>query len=383
MISLVNGNSLAIPLADGCVQCCVTSPPYWGLRDYGVGGQLGLESTPELFVEQMVLVFREVWRVLKDDGILWLNLGDSYAGSGGAGGDYKEGGLKSGQPKFDGTAKLVRSKRVARGKNSGRWGGGDTAIASLPAKNLVGVPWRVAFALQADGWYLRDEIVWAKPNPMPESVRDRCTKSHEKVFMLTKSSRYYFDQDAIREPYAASSLPRALRGVSSGNKNANGASGSTAHTFSKPRENARKEFEQAHAGGGSGLKGHSGYRNAEGRLLIHPKGANKKNVWTVPTRGYKGAHFATYPPALIEPMILAGSREGDVVFDPFVGSGTTLEVARKHGRSGVGLDLSLVYLREQARERLGLRAWDAWENPRRHTKKHEVDMSLPLFVEVV
>lgn len=364
MISLVNANSLNIPLADGCVQCCVTSPPYWGLRDYGVDEQIGLEATPEAFVENMVRVFREVWRVLKDDGILWLNLGDSYAGSGGAGGDYQEGGLKAGQPMFEGTASLVRSKRVAR--------------PSLPAKNLVGIPWRVALALQADGWYLRQDIIWSKPNPMPESVKDRCTKSHEYIFLLTKSARYYYDQDAVREPYAAASLPRALRGVSDESKWAQGAPGSTAHAISQGRVNVRKAFEKEHGGGGSGLQGHSGYRSADGRLLINPKGRNKFSVWTVPTHGYKGAHFATYPPALIEPMILAGSREGDVVLDPFVGSGTTLEVARNLGRIGVGLDLSLVYLREQARVRLGMTAWEAWTKGKGQGASGKVK-DLPLF----
>ena len=186
--TILNGDVIAClrSLPDACVQCVVTSPPYWGLRDYGVEGQIGLEPTPEEHVERMVEVFREVRRVLRDDGTLWLNLGDSYNGSGGAGGDYDPGGLKAGQPKFPGRR-----------------------ISALKPKDLVGIPWRVAFALQADGWYLRSDIIWSKPNPMPESVTDRPTKSHEFVFLFAKSPRYFYDHEAIKEPYAESTFKRA------------------------------------------------------------------------------------------------------------------------------------------------------------------------------
>lgn len=244
-------------IADGSVQCCVTSPPYWGLRDYGVDGQIGLEQTPEAYVDEMVGVFREVWRVMADDGVLWLNLGDSYNGSGGAGGDYGVGGLKEGQPKYPGRK-----------------------VETLKPKDLVGIPWRVAFALQADGWWLRQDIIWAKPNPMPESVADRCTKAHEYLFMLTKSARYYFDNVAIAEPTC-----------------------------------------------------------------------NKRSVWTITTKPFKGAHFAVMPEALVEPCVLASSRPNDLVLDPFTGSGTVGVVALKHGRDFIGTELNPEYA-EIARNRI-------------------------------
>ena len=277
----------------------------------------------------MVDVFRECKRILRDDGTLWVNIGDSYNGSGGAGGDYAKGGLKEGQPKYP-------------GRN----------IQSVKPKDLIGIPWMLAFALRADGWYLRQDIIWHKPNPMPESVKDRCTKSHEYIFLLTKSARYYYDADAIREPYAPASLPRALRGVSEDNKWQAGAPGSTAHTMSQPRENRRKEWEKEHGGGGSGFAGHSGYVDANGRLLVNPAGRNKRTVWTVTTKPYKGAHYATFPPDLIKPMILAGCPKGGIVLDPFVGSGTTVATAIKLGRKGIGIDLNIKYLTENARQRI-------------------------------
>ena len=285
---LIPGNCLSTmsQILSGSVQTYITSPPYWGLRDYGVDDQLGREATPEEYVENLVKVFREVHRILRDDGTLWLNLGDSYNGSGGAGGDYAAGGLKEGQPKYP-------------GRN----------VGSLKPKDLVGIPWRVAFALQADGWYLRQDIIWSKPNPMPESVTDRCTKAHEYIFLLSKSERYYYDQDAIREAYAPASLPRALRGLSNENKWSDGAPGSTAHAISQGRPNRRKNFEATHGGGGSGFAGHSGYVDANGRLLVNPNGRNRRSVWTINTQSYKEAHFATFPPKLIEPCILAGTSE--------------------------------------------------------------------------
>lgn len=238
------------------VQTCVTSPPYFGLRDYGVDGQIGLEQTPEAFVDELVDVFREVRRVLKDDGTLWLNLGDSYAGNCSQASNNGRAGF--GNPR----------ERLVNRKSDG-----------LKNKDLIGIPWRVAFALQADGWYLRQDIIWHKPNPMPESVKDRCTKAHEYIFLLSKSQRYFFDAEAIAEP-----------------------------SFN-----------------GEGVK-------------------NKRSVWTVNVKGYKEAHFATFPEELISPCILAGSREDDLVLDPFNGSGTTGVVSLKHGRRYLGVELNSEYV---------------------------------------
>jgi len=329
-------------LAEGSVQVIFTSPPYWNLRDYGTaswdggdlncehvvgnqvqdkkapgaivsgvrpgadasqcrkcGGkridmQIGLESNPdclgwatgeecgECYVCHIVEVFRECRRVLREDGTLWVNMGDSYVGSGGPG------------------------NKVTKD------------FTGLKPKDLCGIPWRVALALQADGWYLRSDCIWSKPNPMPESARDRPTKSHEYVFLFSKNRKYYYDQDAIREPYAEGSLPRAMRGMSDENKWAEGAPGSTAHSLSQGRANVRKEFSQRNlrkefeggqAGGGTGVKGYSGYVDGNGRLLVNPSGRNKWSVWTVPTQGYTEAHFATFPERLPEIGIKAGSSE--------------------------------------------------------------------------
>jgi len=271
------------------VQMCVTSPPYWGLRDYGHNDQLGLEETPEKYTANMVEVFRQVKRVLKDDGTLWLNLGDSYNGSGGAGGDYNKGGLKEGQPKY-------------KGRN----------ISTLKPKDLIGIPWRVAFALQQDGWYLRQDIIWHKPNPMPESVTDRCTKSHEYIFLLSKSEKYFYDADAIRETLAESSIKRLNQDID-------------------------KQVGSTRAHGGQKFNGNmKTFGDVE-------KGANKRSVWTVTTKPYSGSHFAVFPEKLIEPCIQAGSRTGDVVLDPFFGSGTTGEVAQRFGRNYVGIELNEDY----------------------------------------
>ena len=240
-------------LPDACVQCVVTSPPYWGLRDYGVEGQIGLEPTPEDYVEKMVEVFREVRRVLRDDGTLWLNLGDSYNGSGGAGGDYAPGGLKAGQPKYPGRR-----------------------ISALKPKDLVGIPWRVAFALQEDGWYLRSDIIWSKPNPMPESVTDRPTKSHEYVFLLAKQARYFYDADAVREAH----------------KEPN-------------RGNGERDRVNYNTGGIIG-RGRVG-EYEEGVRLYNPTGRNRRTVWEIATQPMPDAHFATFPEALVRPCIMAGT----------------------------------------------------------------------------
>lgn len=271
-------------------QMCVTSPPYYGLRDYGVDGQIGLEQTPEAYIANMVDVFRCVWDVLTDDGVLWVNIGDSYAGSGkgrNADGTHQEGGKQ--------------------GTNAGTIAGEltKTIAPDCKSKDLIGIPWMLAFALRADGWYLRQDIIWHKPNPMPESVRDRCTKAHEYIFLLSKSQKYYYDNEAIKVPVKQDW----------GTRN---------------RSNGKYHNE------GTGLQPHTGLEKSY-------EMANRRSVWSVSTRSYKGAHFATFPPALIEPCVLAGSRVGDIVLDPFMGSGTSAMVALQHGRQYLGCELNPEY----------------------------------------
>lgn len=326
-------------IPDQSVQCCVTSPPYWGLRDYGtatweggnescdhqgkpmatkaninkncgtgndvknatakeffkdicgkcgakrIDSQIGLEQTPAEYVAEMVAVFNEVRRALKDDGVLWLNLGDSYNGSGGAGGDYGPGGLKEGQPKYPGRK-----------------------VNTLKPKDLVGIPWRVAFALQDAGWYLRQDIIWHKPNPMPESVTDRCTKAHEYLFMLTKSPRYYFDSDAIKELAIWAGDKRQGKGRISYNGKRQGDKGTGQEAFVAIKETR-----------------------------------NRRSVWTIATKPFRGAHFAVMPEALCEPPILATSQPDDLILDPFTGSGTVAVVALRHGRNFIGTELNPEY----------------------------------------
>lgn len=292
-------------LPDQSVHCCVTSPPYFGLRDYGVSGQIGLEPTPDEFVGEMVKVFREVRRVLRDDGTLWLNLGDSYAGSGKGAWANKDGGQKEVYiPDPD-------SPQAAMAKT----------FDGIKAKDLIGIPWRVAFALQADGWYLRQDIIWAKPNPMPESVTDRCTKSHEYIFMLSKSARYFYDSDAIKEPAIYAEL---------GYKDAETYAGKH-HKTDKQRGHSRR-----HAGFNDRWDSMSREEQCSGTR-------NKRDVWTVATKPFPDAHFATFPPKLIEPCILAGCPIGGTVLDPFNGAGTTGLVSVKHGRKYVGIELNPKY----------------------------------------
>ena len=283
--------------ADGVrVQTCVTSPPYFGLRDYGVVGQIGLEPTPDEYVAQMVAVFRAVRDVLVDDGTLWLNLGDSYVSVG------------SGTQGANGEMATRRVAQVRDRKAVHSTVLRPPSVPGVAPKNLIGIPWRVAFALQADGWYLRSDIIWHKPNPMPESVTDRPTKAHEYIFLLAKSERYYYDAEAIAEDGS---------GRSAGNR--------------------RYKYD--------GLLGHE---TKQGILSVADKEWDKRNrrsVWTVPTQPFSGAHFATFPRALIEPCILAGSRPGDTVLDPFMGSGTTGQVATDLGRNFIGCELNPDYLR--------------------------------------
>jgi len=272
------------------VNSVVTSPPYYALRDYGRDGQIGLEPTLAGYIDKMVEVFREVQRVLRDDGTVWLNVGDSYNGTGGAGGDYNKGGLREGQPKY-------------RGKN-------DT---TFKRKDLMLVPHRLAIALQDDGWYVRQDIVWSKPNPMPEPVKDRCVKAHEYIFLLSKKPKYYFDYEAIQED--------AIQGFKVGNNAA-----STKHYG-------------ANNGGNDGLQS----LKRRMRQGDYPTKRNKRSVWHSPNVPWKGAHFAVFPPTLIEPCVLAGCPVGGTVLDPFGGSGTTAGVAIANGRNAILIELNTEY----------------------------------------
>ena len=324
-------------MPDGMVQTCVTSPPYFGLRDYGHDGQIGLEATPDQFIAKLVEVFREVRRVLKDDGTLWLNIGDSYVGSANNGGK---------------DSKTMAGTQAATGSNLPSKRG-----VGLKQKDLIGIPWLLAFALRADGWYLRQEVIWAKPNPMPESVTDRCTKSHESIFLLAKSEKYYFDQAAIAEPCSASTHARLSQDVQNqiGSERANGGAKTNGNMKAVGRASWNgSEFNKGttaeHQLGrsqkdrkfdtGAGNKNNASFDAA---MAIMPENRNKRSVWTVATTPYKGAHFATFPPALIEPCILAGAPAGGVVIDPFFGSGTTGQVAQALGRNFIGCELNPAY----------------------------------------
>jgi len=370
---LINANALAIPLAAKSVHTIVTSPPYYGLRNYNVDGQIGLEVTPDEYIANLVAVFRECKRILRDDGTLWVNIGDSYNGS--APNQSGQNGYNDGREN--------RDKRYSTG-----------GVNGLKPKDLIGIPWMLAFALRADGWYLRQDIIWAKPNPMPESVKDRCTKSHEYIFLLSKSAKYYYDNEAVKEPVSDVSMKRAEYGW-----------------------NCDRPSTKNGSMGGEGI-----HTEKMGSRFVDPAGRNKRDVWTVTTKPYKGAHYATFNPELIKPCILAGAPEtccaecgapyervaeviskpdrdnqevrenrvgvipgrdkasrmnsknmesivyehkgyqptcdcnagtsSGIVFDPFVGSGTTVATAIQLGRKGIGLDLSLTYLCENAKDRI-------------------------------
>jgi DNA modification methylase len=280
-------------LTEESIHCVVTSPPYWGLRDYGVDGQMGLEETPEAYVAALVAVLREVQRVLRADGTLWLNLGDCYASS-----------WPSSRRRRMGNGSLTNGKREARPERLG---------PGLKDKDLVGIPWRLALALQADGWWLRADIIWSKPNPMPESVRDRPTRTHEYLFLLTKQANYYYDADAIREPHAAASLSRWRPG----------------RTWNGERQRGRPRPAP---------------QSMVPEQQCHPAGRNKRSVWEIATQPTRSAHLATFPEALVQLCILAGCPEGGVVLDPFAGTGTVGRVAADLGRHSILIELNRDYI---------------------------------------
>jgi DNA modification methylase len=295
--------TLLASMPGAIARMCVTSPPYYGLRDYGVAGQLGLEATPDEYIQNMIQVFRGVREVLTDDGTLWLNIADTYAARGGESRAHRN---SSGG--FGGSG---RNRTQSYSLAAAGFKRPASARGAIKGKDLLGIPWLLAFALRADGWYLRQDIIWHKPNAMPESVRDRCTKAHEYVFLLSKSERYYFDHQAIREDakwerWGDQTVVKQQPGTAKwiGNR-------------------CKKELQ------------------ALGKK-------NRRSVWSVPTRPYKGAHFATFPAGLIEPCILAGSKSGDIVLDPFMGSGTTAAVAMSLGRAYLGCELNKAYRRLQA-----------------------------------
>ncbi|WP_110949188.1 DNA-methyltransferase [Pseudomonas bohemica] len=331
-------------LPDKSVHTCVTSPPYFGLRDYGVEGQIGLEETPAEFIARLVAVFREVRRVLRDDGTVWVNMGDSYAS---VAGGYAEGGSAG---KHD-VVSIATRGAVRRGHRR-------TPPDGFKAKDLMGMPWRLAFALQDDGWYLRQDIIWHKPNPMPESTRDRCTKAYEYLFLLSKSRRYHCDMQAIREPavygptpsgvgfgHGFDAVPKPRVTVPAGWDTSTGQGGHGAfHKEGSARSN-RDSFqregskrEQAIPGQNKGT--HRPDREPSSWDLLT---RNKRSVWTVATHSFKGAHFATFPPDLIRPCILAGAPRGGVVLDPFGGAGTTSLVSMQEGRRSIICELNPDY----------------------------------------
>ena len=296
-------------LPDNSIDCCVTSPPYFNLRDYGVEGQMGLEDTPEAYIQKLVCVFDEVHRILRPDGTLWVNIGDSYAGSGKGGACYPDNAKKYKQGTNEGSIAIpATAKQYAGYKN----------------KDLIGIPWMLAFALRSRGWYLRQDIIWAKPNPMPESVKDRCVRSHEYIFLFSKSHKYYFDSEAIREP-------AQTQGKSMGTSRYGGKKyTATPNVFS---------------------------RTKSGNAYVNNGFRTKRDVWIVPTRPFPGPHFAVFPESLIVNCILAGCPEGGVVLDPFMGSGTTAVVARKTNRRYVGFELNMSYIEialARLRSELGL-----------------------------
>lgn len=352
---ILHGDNMKImpTLAAESFQTCVTSPPYWGLRDYGIAGTewtettyspmpglppitvpawtgcLGLEPTLEMFIAHIVLVFRQVWRLLKSDGTAWVNFGDSYINDpgNGRGGDGRAGlGNGGGTPHRSGTNKI--------------------GAAGLKRKDLAGIPWRVAFALQAEGWWLRSDIIWAKPNCMPESTPDRPTKAHEYVFLLAKSQRYYYDKEAIKEPGVQDEHANGFRGGAYTHEqtfdNQEGGKRKARGNFKVPTGRTKNSF--AGTGKESPPPGQPPQKRADREPIEYSGMRNKRSVWTVATQGFAEAHFATFPEALIRPCILAGAPVGEAVLDPFGGSGTTLKVAHELGRECTIIEIGEQYV---------------------------------------
>jgi len=326
-------------IADGVkVQTIVTSPPYWGLRDYGVDGQIGHEPTLREFIDTLVDVFDLCRQLLADDGTAWVNMGDSYAGARGAPWGPSP------------SATEARSMTQSRRRDDASIPRSDFRVEGLKPKDMMGQPWRLAFALQDAGWYLRQEIIWHKPNPMPESARDRCTKAHESLFLLAKSEKYFYDFEAMQEPVSGTAHARGA-GVNPKAREPSGwDTGPGGH----------REKTGRYSGTGVGF-GHGYDKVTKPRVKQNESFSaavkdltttrNRRSVWTIPTQSFSGAHFATFPEALVEPCVLAGSRIGDVVFDPFFGSGTTGQVAQRFGRGYIGCELNRDYEPLQ-RERL-------------------------------
>lgn len=314
-------------LDDNSIDCCVTSPPYYQMRDYGVQGQIGLEKMPDEYVQKLVEVFAEVKRVLKPTGTMWLNIGDCYAGSGGMG-SFIDSKAKKG---------MIVIKQYSRHKTYGK----------IKPKDLMGIPWTLAFALRDDGWYLRQDIIWHKPNPLPESVRDRCTKAHEYIFLLAKSPKYYYDYEAMLEPATGYDGRKDTRMKGSKKYSQEVVPGQRPHTFAT-RGHERWKFKNLRDKGQPLHTMH--LKRLEGEEYLSPV-RNKRSVWTVPTQPFKGAHFAVFPLALITPCILAGCPVGGIVLDPFMGASTTALAALQNNRNFIGFELNPEYVKI-AEERL-------------------------------
>ena len=316
--TIINGNSLEVlkSLPDNSIDCCVTSPPYYALRDYGCDGQIGLEETPEKYIESLCDVFSEVRRVLTPQGTLWLNIGDSYNGN------------------KVGNTEVVKNKKVSESNDFHKklWGGAKP-------KDLIGIPWMLAFALRSQGWYLRQDIIWHKPNPMPESVTDRCTKSHEYIFLMSKSQKYYFDYEAIQEPCADQSRTNYACGNRTNgiNKDRND------NDFGERSKNWKPRTKNCQYDGQKPNSFHLSRENGEPDKEYYVR--NKRDVWSVNVKPCSEAHFATYPFELIKPCILAGCPENGIVLDPFMGSGTTAIVARSLNRNYLGVELNPEYIK--------------------------------------
>lgn len=309
---IINGDSLQVlkTMEDESVNCVITSPPYYKLRDYGMDDQIGQEDTPEEYVEKIVNLFREVRRVLKNDGTLWINIGDSYA------------------------ANRTYQGKETMGTKGHIYSKGSTVPSGCKPKDLIGIPWMVALALRADGWYLRQDIIWQKTNCMPESVKDRCTRSHEYIFLLSKKPQYYFDAEAISEPISGSSTKRYLQNLEAqkGSDRQPGKSNGSMKAV-LPRFGGSKYGEDQKEEN----------RTKSGDVFIPTLRRNKRDVWAISTAGFKGAHFATFPEALVKPCLLAGCPEGGVALDPFAGAATVGVVCKKHNRDFIGIELNPEY----------------------------------------